>query len=115
MKTDLNSMDMYWMCSSSMRWTSGEEVVAYLDWDDRWDDRWFYVWIEPSSNFEDFCEEQGGELLTMLYDLRQELSQLGVQKFHDLSSVNDYLESHCGDNEPAMFYLDETLGVVCGA
>lgn len=111
MKTNLNSMDMDWMCSSSMRWLEGEEVVAYLDCDEQC----YYLWIEPSSNFEDFCEEQGGDMLTMLSDLRQELAQLGVQKFYDLSSVNDYLESYCGDNEPSMFYLDETLGVVCGA
>lgn len=99
------------MTESTMRWLDGEEVTAYLDWDSRY----FYVWFEPTWSFEDFCEEQGGDMLTMLSDLRQELAQIGVQKFYDLSSVNDYLESYCGDNEPSMFYLDETLGVVCGA
>ena len=111
MKCDktIDSLDR--MAESTMRWLEGEEVTAYLDWDSRY----FYVWFEPTWNFEDFCEEQGGHLLSMLSDLRHELEQIGVRRFYDLDSVNKFCEQHCGDNEPAMFYVDETFGGVVGA
>ena len=84
MKCDktIDSLDR--MAESTMRWLEGEEVTAYLDWDSRY----FYVWFEPTWNFEDFCEEQGGHLLSMLSDLRHELEQIGVRRFYDLDSVN---------------------------
>ena len=111
MKCDktIDSLDR--MAESTMRWLEGEEVTAILDWDDRY----YYVGFEPTSGFEDFAEEMGGHLLTMLADLRQELEKIGVNRFYDLDSVNEFCEQYCGDNEPSMFYVDDTFGWVCGA
>jgi len=97
-----------WQTSSVMRWLSGEEVIAYLDWDENR----YYLRFEPTGNFEDFCKEIGRE--DMLIGLENELAQIGVQSFYDLDSVNKFCERYCGDEDPAEFYEDE-WGNICGA
>ena len=93
--------------SSVMRFLEGEEVIAYIDWDSTW----YYVWLEPTWAFEDFCEEHE-DCLPMLENLREELDRIGVQNFGDLDGVNRFLRRYCGDDEPAEFYLDEYDNVV---
>lgn len=110
MKSTKKMEELDEMTSSVMRWGSGEEVICYLDWDERW----FYLWIEPTWNFIDFCEETGGEMRELMEALNIELANMGVQQFYDLDSVNKFCASFCGDNEPAEFYIDE-WGWVCGA
>ena len=108
-KKTIDELD--WQTSSSMRWDSGEEVVAYLDWDDSR----YYLWFEPSDSFADFCKEIERE--DMLIGLQNELWQIGVQEFYDLDSVNSYCESKCGSDDPfdrAEFYENE-WGNICGA
>lgn len=110
-KSKKNIADLDWQTSSAMRWLSGEEVIAYLDWDERR----YYLWFEPSTSFADFCEEIDRE--DMLIGLQNELAQIGVQEFCDLDSVNSYCESKCGSDDPydrAEFYEDE-WGNICGA
>lgn len=109
MKSDKNIDTLEKMAESSMRWLDGEEVTVFLDWDDRS----YYVWCEPTWNFEHYCEEQG--LLTLLSNLRQELDQIGVQQFFDLVSVNAFCRQYCGDNDPSEFYIDETFPGIIGA
>lgn len=98
------------MADSVMHYLDGEEVIATVDYDSTW----FYVWLEPTWGFEDFCEETGGEMLAILGNLRRDLERRGVQQFRDLYSVNQWLISLCGDNEPAEFYYDQWMNV-CGA
>ena len=108
-KKQISEMD--WMVTSSMRWGSGEEVIAYLDWDESK----YYLWFEPTFNFEDFCEEIGRD--DLLIGLQNELAQIGVQEFYDLESVNEYCKRQCGSDDPydcAYFYEDELVGI-CGA
>lgn len=110
--------DLEEMASSSMRWGSGEEVVAHLDWDEYL----YYLWFEPTSGFEDWCEEllereSDDSMMKMLEELREELSRIGVRTFDSLESVNSYCESKCGSDDPydrAEFYVDD-WGNICGA
>jgi len=110
--------DLEEMATSSMRWGSGEEVVAHLDWDENR----FYLWFEPTCGFEDFCEEilereHDDSMMKLLEELRAELEKIGVQEFFDLDSVNSYCKSKCGSDDPydrAEFYEDD-WGNVCGA
>jgi hypothetical protein len=110
--------DLEEMASSTMRWGSGEEVIAHLDWDERV----FYLWLEPTSGFEAWCEEvqerEGDDsMMKMLEELREELDRIGVQLFGSLESVNSYLKIKCGSDDPydrAEFYEDD-WGNICGA
>ena len=107
--------DLDWQCSSTMRWGRGEEVDAYLDWDE---DR-YYLWFEETDNFIGWCEETlekdgDSSQMEMLNELREELAKIGVREFYSLESVNEYCADMCGDNEPAFFYEDDLLGI-CGA
>lgn len=118
MKSKKNTAELDWQTSSVMRWGSGEEVVAYLDWDERR----YYLWFEPTDFFVDWCEEVlrgygDDSMMQMLDALNEELAQIGVQEFCDLDSVNSYCESKCGSDDPydrAEFYEDE-WGNICGA
>lgn len=94
--------------SSVMRFLEGEEVVARLDWDNQR----YYVWLEPTWNFEDFCEEIGRE--DMLTELQKELAEIGVHSFCDLDGVNQFCKRYCGDEDPAQFYWDEFYGCPVG-
>ena len=115
-KKTIDELD--WQTSSVMRWGSGEEVVAYLDWDERR----YYLWFEPTDFFVDWCEEvlereHDESMMNMLKELRAELEKIGVQEFCDLDSVNSYCKSKCGSDDPfdrAEFYEDD-LGNICGA
>lgn len=109
MKVNINPENLDRMCESTMIFLEGQEVTAYLDWDNSY----FYVWLEPSTSYEDFCEEI--ERDDMLGGLINDLAQIGVNRFYDLFFVNEFLKALCGDNNPAEFYLDDTLGCVCGA
>jgi len=86
---------------STMVYLEGQEVKVCLDWDSRR----FYVWMEPSWVFEDFCNDYGHE--DSLNDLRADLEKIGVHEFVTLDSVNAFCKQYCGDNEPASFYYDE--------
>ena len=100
-----------WATSSVMRWSSGEEVIAYLDWDETR----YYLWFEPTDLFTDFCAEIGRE--DMYIALNNELEQIGVQEFRLLNSVNEFCKQHCGSDDPydcAEFYEDD-FGNICGA
>ena len=107
MKCDKKISEMNWTCESTMRWDGGEEVAAYLDWDERR----FYLWFEPTDKFADFCKEIDRD--DLLVGLQNELAQIGVQEFGSLEGVNDYCKRNCGDDDPAMFYENE-YGI-CGA
>lgn len=98
------------MTSSVMRYLEGEEVEVFVDWDSNW----FYAWMEPTWGFEDFCEEVGGSMMTMLESLNADLDKLGVHQFYDLASLNEWIKQFCGDDEPAEFYFDDWMNV-CGA
>ena len=110
--------DLEEMASSTMRWGSGEEVVAHLDWDERL----FYLWFEPTDGFVEWCEEvkeKDGDdhLMQLLTELRAELDRIGVQTFCFLESVNSYCKNKCGSDDPydcAEFYEDD-WGNICGA
>ena len=111
MRSKKTAAELDWQTSSSMRWADGEEVVAYLDWDERC----YYLWFEPSLNFTVFCEEIDRE--DFLANLENELAKIGVQEFYSLEDVNEYCKEMCGSYDPydrAEFYEDELLGV-CGA
>lgn len=111
MKSKKTVEQLEWQTSSVMRWLSGEEVVAYLDWDE---DR-FYLWFEPSDSFADFCAEI--ERDDLLIGLQNEIAQIGVQEFRDLDSVNEFSRRYCGSDDPydmAEFYWDEWNNI-CGA
>ena len=100
-------------CESTMRWGSGEEVIACL----YWDERCYYLWFEPTYNFISFCQsvwidEEDESMMHLLDALRKELDEIGVQEFADLESVNSFCESYCGDNEPSYFYEDDLMGVM---
>ena len=110
MKSTKTISELDCMATSTMRFLEGEEVEANLDWEGRW----FYVWLEPTWNFIDFCEEVGGSMMAQLERLNIDLVKMGVQQFYDLASVNEWLKQWCGDNEPAEFYLDD-WGWICGA
>lgn len=99
--------DVY--AESCMRWDCGQEVDAYL-W---WDERRYYLWFVPTDNFIDWCEENS-EIAYLLDALYKDLDKLGVQEFYDLDSVNEFCRGLCGDDDPAYFYEDELCGV-CGA
>lgn len=107
MKSAKKVEELDYMASSSMRWLNGEEVTAFVDYDSRW----YYVWFEPTWNFEDFCH--ANDLDYMLSDLEEEIGKIGVNQFYDLGSVNEFCEQYCGDNEPSEFYFDEYMNV-CG-
>lgn len=112
-KTIADMTDYY--AESVMRWGGGEEVHAYL-W---WDKNSFWLWFEPTDNFESWCEEvmekeHDDSLMHLLSDLREELNRIGVIPCGDLDSVNSVCKRYCGDNDPAYFYEDELLGI-CGA
>lgn len=108
MKSNKKEDDLEEFCTSVMRYLEGEEVVAGLSWDASW----YYVWMYPTSNFEDFCEEI--ERDDLLIGLENDLAQIGVNQFCDLEGVNDFLRRYCGDDEPAEFYEDD-WGNICGA
>ena len=110
MRSKMKAVDLEEMACSCMRWLEGEEVHVYLDWDENW----YYVWFEPTSLFEDFCEEVCGSTNEMLKNLREEIEKIGVHQFCDLDDVNEYIEQYCGDNEPSMFYVDDTFGYIVG-
>jgi len=115
MRSKKEMADLDWQTSSVMRWSSGEEVEAYLDWDERR----YYLWFEPTSGFEDWCEEvlqkeHDDSMVKILAELREELAQIGVQEFCDLDGVNEFCKWYCGDDEPAYFYEDDLTGI-CGA
>ena len=118
MKSKKSAEELLPYCESTMRWGSGEEVVAYLDWDERK----YYLFFEPTSGFEESCEEvlqrEGDDsMMNLLTELRAELEKIGVQEFYDLDSVNSYCKSKCGSDDPydcAMFYEDD-WGNICGA
>lgn len=115
-KKTIDELEVY--CESTMRWGSGEVVCAYLSWDELK----YYLWFEPTSGFEDWCEEllerEGDDsMMKMLEELREELSRIGVQTFDSLESVNEYCKSNCGSDDPydrAEFYEDD-WGNICGA
>lgn len=107
-KSEKTILELDWQTSSVMRWLSGEEVIAYLDWDENR----YYLWFEPTDNFADFCEEIERE--DLLIGLENDIAQIGVQSFYDLDSVNRFCKRYCGDEEPAEFYEDE-WGNICGA
>lgn len=109
MKSKKSKDELSDQTSSVMRWLDGEEVVARLDWDERY----YYVWFEPTFNFEDFCEEIGRE--DMLTELEAELDRIGVNQFCELESVNEFCKRYCGDDEPAHFYWDEFYESPVGA
>ena len=111
MKSKKTLEDLNPQTESVMRWGNGEEVVAYLDYDENW----YYLWFEPTWGFIDFCEEIGGTMQTMLEDLNLELVKLGVNQFSDLDDVNAFCKRFCGDDEPAEFYIDELWHDVRGA
>ena len=98
------------MTDSVMRWGSGEEVIAHLDWDERR----YYLWFEPTDNFLDWAEENE-DIAYMVDELNAELEQIGVQEFCDLDGVNSFCKRFCGDDEPAYFYIDELWNDVRGA
>lgn len=118
MKSKKTLDEIGWACSSSMRWECGEEVVAYLDWDERA----YYLYFEPAYGYEDWCKEvleKDGDdsMMLALEELRDTLTKIGVQEFYDLDSVNEFCKRYCGSDDPydrAEFYEDELLGV-CGA
>lgn len=98
-------------CDSTMRWLSGEEVVAHLFWDDDA----YYLWFEASDGFSEWCEEIDRE--DMLIGLENELAQIGRVICYDLDSVNEYCKRYCGSDDPfdrAEFYEDD-WGNICGA
>ena len=113
-----NPDDLRALAESSMRWGSGEEVVAYLDWDERL----YYLWFEPGDGYVSWCEEVlrkygDDHPMQMLNELRKELANIGVQTFGFLESVNSYCKGKCGSDDPydcAEFYEDEFCGI-CGA
>ena len=109
-KSKKNIADLDWQTSSVMRWDCGQEVIAYLDWDDRR----YYLWFEPTDNFTDWVEECGGELDELMRDLLADIQKIGVQEFCELESVNEFCKQFCGDDEPAFFYEDALVGI-CGA
>jgi len=94
--------------SSVMRFLEGEEVRVCLDWDASR----YYVWMEPTSNFADFCEEIGRD--DLFGGLENDLAQIGVQTFCDLDGVNRFCARYCGDDEPAEFIYDEYYETVEG-
>ncbi len=94
--------------SSVMRFLEGEEVRVCLDWDSSR----YYVWMEPTWNFESFCEDNG--LSVLLDGLKYELTRIGVQTFCDLDGVNSFCARCCGDDEPAEFIYDELYETVEG-
>lgn len=98
------------MTDSVMRWGSGEEVIAHLDWDSKR----YYLWFEPTDNFLDWAEENP-DIAYMVDELNAELEQIGVQEFCDLDGVNAFCKRYCGDEDPAMFYIDEVFDDVRGA
>lgn len=102
--------NVYCQTSSVMRFLEGEEVSANLDWDDNF----YYLWFEPTWQFEDFCESNGVDMLEQLNRLRAEIDRIGMKCFCDLEAVNRFCERYCGDDEPAGFYYDEILETVCG-
>lgn len=105
--------DLDWQTSSTMRWLEGQEVIAYLDWDEHR----YYLWFEPSSNFYDWVEECAGELDDCMARVENEIDKIGVQEFCDLESVNQFCKWYCGSDDPydcAEFYEDE-WGNICGA
>ena len=115
MKSKKTWDDVDWQTSSVMRWCCGEEVIAYLDWDERR----YYLWFEPTDNFEMWCEEvlekeNDDSLMELLAELKEQLNDIHIQEFCTLEAVNEFCKQFCGDNEPAFFYEDETLGI-CGA
>jgi hypothetical protein len=118
MKSKKNVADLNWKTSSVMRWGSGEEVIAYLDWDERR----YYLWFEPTDNFTDWCEEVlrgygDDRMMQMLDALTEELARIGVQEFCDLESVNKFCKKYCGSDDLydcAEFYEDD-WGNICGA
>ena len=95
------------MVTSSMTYLTGAEVIVNLDWDSKV----FYAWLEPSSVFEDFCEEINRP--DLLNDLETDIQKIGVKRFGTLEAVNDFCESLCGDDSPAGFYDDDLTGI-CG-
>ena len=105
----IDKSELDWSVSSVMRWDSGQEVVAYLDWSSEW----YYLWFEPSDGFIDWCNEDP-DIAYLLDEVTAETDRLGVMRFADLDSVNECCAEHCGDNEPAFFYEDE-WGNICGA
>lgn len=107
MKSTKSVNDLTSECESTMRWGGGEEVICRLDWDRNY----FYLWIEPTWGFEDFCEAEG--LSNLLEELNAELEKIGVQQFCSIDEVNSYLEDLCGDDDPAYFYEDELFGDLC--
>lgn len=110
MKTNKKAENLERCNESTMIFTTGEEVTAYLDWEsDRYE---YYVWLEPSASFANFCEEI--ERDDLLIGLENDLAQIGVHKFGTLDEVNEHLRKYCGDDNPAMFYLDEDY-FICGA
>ena len=109
MKVNINPKTLDRMCESTMIYLDGQEVTAWLDWDRNY----FYVWLEPSTSFEDWCESN--ERDDLLVCLENDLAQIGVNRYHDLFFVNEFLKALCFDNNPAEFYVDDTLGCVCGA
>ena len=108
MKSKKNPQNLDRMCESTMVYLEGQEVTARLDWDRKW----FYVWLEPSVIWEDWCESNG--MNEMLTDLENDLARIGVEQFHDLYYVNEFLKTLCGDSNPAVFYIDDALGIICG-
>ena len=110
-KSKKNVCELEEQASSVMRFLFGEEVLCSIDWDERY----YYVWMEPTSAFCDFCEECGDpSMILALENVRESLRRLGVNQFCDLDGVNQFLYNCCGDDEPAEFYEDE-FGNICGA
>lgn len=110
MKTYKNPVELESMAESVMVYLDGQEVVAHIDWDPVW----FYVWLTPSTTFEDWCDEtERNDLLT---DLLSDLDRYDVQRFGNLDSVNAFLRELCGDDNPALFYVDDVFGeeMICG-
>ena len=110
MKSTKKPYELEEMADSVMRWGSGEEVVAHIDWDSRW----YYLWFDPTMNFVDWAEENP-DIAYLLEELVDELAKLGVQQFSSLEGVNAFCAEHCGDNEPAYFYIDDVWNDVRGA
>ena len=111
MKSKKTWEEVDWQSCSAMRWVCGEEVNAFLDWDERR----YYLWFEPTYGFEMWCaevceKEHNNNLMELLSELKEQLNDIGIQEFCDLEAVNEFCKQFCGSDDPydcAEFYEDE--------
>lgn len=107
LKLDPSKLDI--VETSVMRWLDGVEVIANLTWDKTL----YYLWFEITDNMLYFAEENP-DILPTVKDTEDDIKELGVLAAYDIESINEICEKYCGDNDPAMFYVDD-YGGVCGA